>query len=40
MGSDAVTPAKEVDAVVVGAGFGGLTMLYRLREAGFSMQGV
>ena len=30
----------EVDAVVIGAGFGGLTMLYRLRERGFSMQGV
>jgi cation diffusion facilitator CzcD-associated flavoprotein CzcO len=29
-----------VDAVVIGAGFGGLTMLYRLREHGFSMQGV
>ena len=28
-----------VDAFVVGAGFGGLTMLYRLRELGFSMQG-
>jgi cation diffusion facilitator CzcD-associated flavoprotein CzcO len=30
----------DVDVVVVGAGFGGLTMLYRLREQGFSMQGV
>ncbi|MET0294974.1 MAG: NAD(P)/FAD-dependent oxidoreductase [Phenylobacterium sp.] len=30
----------DVDVVVVGAGFGGLTMLYQLREAGFSMQGV
>jgi cation diffusion facilitator CzcD-associated flavoprotein CzcO len=30
----------DVDVVVVGAGFGGLTMLYRLREAGYSMQGV
>jgi cation diffusion facilitator CzcD-associated flavoprotein CzcO len=29
-----------VDVVVVGAGFGGLSMLYRLREQGFSMQGV
>ncbi|MFI4933511.1 MAG: flavin-containing monooxygenase [Caulobacterales bacterium] len=29
----------EVDAVVVGAGFGGLYMLHRLREAGFSVQG-
>ena len=32
--------AADVDVVVIGAGFGGLTMLYRLREAGFSMQGV
>ena len=30
---------REVDAVVVGAGFAGLFMLYRLREAGFSVQG-
>ncbi|HEY1425802.1 MAG TPA: NAD(P)/FAD-dependent oxidoreductase [Caulobacteraceae bacterium] len=30
----------DVDVVVIGAGFGGLTMLYRLRELGFSMQGV
>ena len=30
----------DVDVVVVGAGFGGLAMLYRLRELGFSMQGV
>ena len=29
----------EVDAVVVGAGFGGLYTLYKLREAGFSAQG-
>ncbi|HUO12455.1 MAG TPA: NAD(P)/FAD-dependent oxidoreductase, partial [Caulobacteraceae bacterium] len=28
----------EVDAVVVGAGFGGMYMLYRLREHGFSVQ--
>ena len=28
--------AEEFDAVVVGAGFAGLYMLYRLREAGFS----
>ena len=34
------TPAADVDVVVIGAGFGGLTMLYRLRERGFSMQGV
>jgi cation diffusion facilitator CzcD-associated flavoprotein CzcO len=33
-------PATDVDVVVIGAGFGGLTMLYRLRERGFSMQGV
>ncbi|SFD43279.1 cyclohexanone monooxygenase [Lentibacillus persicus] len=26
----------KLDAVVVGAGFSGLYMLYRLREAGFS----
>jgi cation diffusion facilitator CzcD-associated flavoprotein CzcO len=32
--------AAEVDVVVVGAGFGGLAMLHRLRDAGFSMQGV
>ena len=30
----------DVDVMVVGAGFGGLAMLYRAREAGFSMQGV
>jgi cyclohexanone monooxygenase len=29
----------EVDVVVVGAGFGGMYMLHRLREAGFSVQG-
>lgn len=29
-------PAKEVDAVIVGAGFSGLYMLYRLRNAGFT----
>jgi cation diffusion facilitator CzcD-associated flavoprotein CzcO len=32
--------ATDFDAVVVGAGFGGLATLYRLREAGFSVQGV
>jgi len=32
--------AADFDVLVVGAGFGGLAMLYRLREAGFSMQGV
>jgi cyclohexanone monooxygenase len=31
--------AGEVDAVVVGAGFGGMYMLHRLREAGFKVQG-
>jgi cation diffusion facilitator CzcD-associated flavoprotein CzcO len=31
---------KTVDAVVVGAGFGGLYMVHRLREAGYSVQGV
>ena len=30
---------REVDAVVVGAGFGGMYMLHRLREQGFSAQG-
>jgi cation diffusion facilitator CzcD-associated flavoprotein CzcO len=30
----------DVDVVVIGAGFGGLHMLYRLREHGFTMQGV
>ena len=29
----------EVDAVVVGAGFGGMYMLHRLRELGLSIQG-
>jgi cation diffusion facilitator CzcD-associated flavoprotein CzcO len=32
--------ATDFDVLVVGAGFGGLAMLYRLRELGFSMQGV
>src|SRR5579863_3385365 len=30
----------DFDVLVVGAGFGGLAMLYRLRELGFSIQGV
>ena len=30
---------QTIDAVVVGAGFAGLYMLHRLREAGFSVQG-
>ena len=32
--------AADFDVFVVGGGFGGLAMLYRLRELGFSMQGV
>ncbi|HEY1710143.1 MAG TPA: NAD(P)/FAD-dependent oxidoreductase [Rhizomicrobium sp.] len=32
--------AGTVDAVVVGAGFGGIYMIHRLREAGFSVQGI
>jgi len=31
--------ARAVDAVVIGAGFGGLYMLHRLRELGLSLQG-
>ena len=31
---------RTVDAVVVGAGFAGLYMVHKLREAGFSVQGV
>lgn len=31
---------KVVDAVVVGAGFGGLYMIHRLRQAGFTVQGI
>src|SRR5580704_14231324 len=31
--------AGDVDAVVVGGGFGGMYMLHKLREAGFSVQG-
>ena len=30
---------REIDAVVVGAGFGGMYMLHRLRELGLSVQG-
>lgn len=33
-----MTQTVEYDAVVVGAGFGGLYMLYRLREAGYSVR--
>jgi cation diffusion facilitator CzcD-associated flavoprotein CzcO len=40
MEADGTPPLADVDVVVVGAGFGGLTMLYRLRELGFSMRGV
>ncbi|NCL75769.1 FAD-dependent oxidoreductase [Rhodococcus sp. YH1] len=32
-------PGREVDAVVVGAGFGGLYMVHRLREMGLTVQG-
>lgn len=32
--------STQYDAVVVGAGFGGLVMTYRLREAGFSVLGI
>jgi cyclohexanone monooxygenase len=31
--------AEPLDAVVIGAGFAGLYMVYRLREAGFSVHG-
>ncbi len=31
-------PIQRVDAVIVGAGFGGLYAIYRLREMGFSIQ--
>jgi len=31
---------QSVDAVVVGAGFGGIYMVHRLREAGFTVQGI
>jgi cyclohexanone monooxygenase len=33
-------PATPLDAVVVGAGFGGLYMVHRLREAGLTVQGI
>ena len=32
----AASPARTVDAVVVGAGFAGLYMLYRLRQLGMT----
>ncbi|MEW8987390.1 MAG: FAD-dependent oxidoreductase, partial [Bacillus sp. (in: firmicutes)] len=31
-----MSSTKPLDAVVIGAGFSGLYMLYRLREAGFT----
>jgi cation diffusion facilitator CzcD-associated flavoprotein CzcO len=34
--SDSPAPAEQLDALVVGAGFAGLYMLYRLRELGMS----
>src|SRR6516165_434765 len=42
MADVAVSPTREpgpLDAVVIGAGFAGLYMLYRLREQGFSVHG-
>ena len=33
-------PRTELDALVVGAGFSGLYQIHRLREAGFSVQGI
>jgi cyclohexanone monooxygenase len=38
--ADRAPVKKSVDAVVVGAGFGGLYMVHRLREAGLSVQGI
>jgi cation diffusion facilitator CzcD-associated flavoprotein CzcO len=38
--SQAVGRSADVDAVVIGAGFAGLYMVYRMREAGFSVLGV
>ena len=34
--TSAASPARTVDAVVVGAGFAGLYMLYRLRQLGMT----
>src|SRR5580658_3809687 len=34
------TRAGDYDAVVIGAGFAGLYMVYRLREAGFRVRGL
>src|SRR6478735_5395474 len=39
-GTTAPQSVREVDAVVVGAGFGGLYMVHRLREAGLNVQGI
>src|SRR5450432_2404468 len=42
--SDRTEPVRQapadVDAVVIGAGFAGLYMVYRLRESGFSVRGL
>ncbi|MEM7465321.1 MAG: NAD(P)/FAD-dependent oxidoreductase [Pseudomonadota bacterium] len=38
--SDSNQSVQTVDAVIVGAGFTGLYALYRLRELGFSVQGI
>jgi len=38
--STVTAPETNVDVFVIGAGFAGLQMLYRLRQLGFSMQGV
>ncbi|WP_293683004.1 NAD(P)/FAD-dependent oxidoreductase [uncultured Phenylobacterium sp.] len=38
--SERAAVSKAVDAVVVGAGFGGLYMTHRLRQAGLSVQGI
>ena len=35
-----MSPAPDYDAVVIGAGFAGLYMVYRLREDGFRVLGV
>jgi cation diffusion facilitator CzcD-associated flavoprotein CzcO len=37
-GATGGVPISQLDAVVVGAGFSGLYMLYRLRELGLSTQ--
>jgi cation diffusion facilitator CzcD-associated flavoprotein CzcO len=40
MAVDEPLPTPDIDVVVVGAGFGGLAMLYRLRQLGLTVQGV